>query len=601
MALTRAHPIETPWAERTRERVPLSEYPRPALVRPDWLCLNGAWEYAVVDSVGALGQANWPGPDGTIVVPFAIETAASGVARDLRPDQTLLYRRTIDVPPAWRGRRVALRFEAVDYEAAVLVDGRHLITHVGGYLPFAAEFTAGERHEVVVAVRDPSDAGGQQRGKQALRPRAYLYTATSGIWQTVWLEPLPDNAITRVLATTPATRDAIDVVVATDAPTPVTVAVDLGEGAKAEASGQSGTAIRIPIPRPRLWSPADPHLYPVTVRTADDEVATYAALRTVGLGKLPGRERERQAVVLNGEPILINLPLDQGYWPESGMTPPADDALAFDLDQARALGFNGLRKHVKIESRRYYYHADRLGMLIMQDAPSGGTVPLGTLAASALTVFDEHAGDTSHREHESTGRRSAVDRREFVEDLVGMIDLLAPHPSIIAWVPFNEGWGQFDSARIADVVRRRDPSRLVDPASGWFDVGVGHFRSRHRYVLPLLPPPLRDRRPLLISEFGGYNLALPGHLWDDDARFGYRFYRDAAALERALSRLWRRQLIPLVRRGLRGCVYTQLSDVEIESNGLLTYDRRVCKVSAEAMRRLNDELAAAFDALWRDR
>lgn len=576
---------------------PLPEYPRPQLQRRRWASLNGTWRYAVRDRGAELPRDEQiPSEfDGNITVPFAVETAASGVGRPFTPDEVLFYQRDIEVP--WSGR-TALNFEAVDYACAVFVDGVLAAEHRGGYLPFTVDLAEGEGpRRVIVVVHDPSDSGNQQHGKQALKPGGIWYTATSGIWGTVWMEPLPENAVTRVVATTPRSRDGLLVLVEAERAADVAVAVRLPDGGVAEASGRTGEELRVPLPDARLWSPSDPYLYRMTVRVGDDEVESWAGVRTVDLGPIPGVTTERPAVLLNGEPILLNTPLDQGYWPESGLTPPADEAMEYDLATLKRMGFNGARMHIKIASRRYYHLADQLGMLIVQDMVSGGTPRTGMVASAAVQFSDAHLTDRSDRAMKAAGRGEDANRREFLAELAAMVRLLSPHPSVVAWVPFNESWGQFDARGAAALVRRLDPTRLIDHASGWFDQGDGDFRSRHRYTLALKRPPRRDQRPFWLSEFGGYNLAVEGHLWDEKERFGYKFFDDANALATGIAALWRDQLIPLVEHGLRAAVYTQVSDVEIENNGLMTYDRAVIKVPVDLMRDLNAELYAALRAL----
>lgn len=594
--------LRTPWASQAiNQTVPLPQYPRPMLQRAEWLNLNGQWDYAVVpSSVGSLPHGPTPARyQGQITVPYALETVASGVTRSLAPDQTLFYRRAIDLPWQWRSRRMALNFEAVDHEAAVWVDGRCVGSHSGGYLPFSVELPhEGGRVEIVVGVRDPGPSGGQQYGKQSDVPGGIWYTATSGIWQTVWAEPLPANAITQVHAIATGALDGFDVRVETESSCPCQVVVDLPGGGSIAASGRSGQPIRIQLPNPRCWTLEDPYLYRLRVRTDEDEVASWAGLRCIAIGPIPGAAAsERPAVLLNGRPVLLNAPLDQGYWPETGMTAPADEALIFDLQQMRALGFNGVRKHIKVESRRFYHHADRLGMLVIQDVVNGGRPRVSLRMSRPVMSLDIQLPDTSRRALAAAGRASRANRERFETDLVGMIELLKPHPSVVVWVIFNEAWGQYQASRIEDLVRRIDPHRLVDAASGWFDQGGGDFRSRHRYILRLRRPPRRDRRPFLLSEFGGHNLAVAGHVWEGSGSFGYRFHSDSSQLDAALTSLYRDQLIPLVDHGLRGCTYTQLSDVEIETNGLLTFDRQICKPDADLLRVLNAELYAAFAAL----
>lgn len=593
--------LRTPWAARAiGNDLPLPQYPRPMLERDEWLNLNGRWDYAIVRSIGALAEEAFPTDhDGQITVPFAVETVASGVTRSLRPDQTIFYRRVIDLPERWASRRVALNFEAVDYETSVWVDGHLVGSHLGGYLPFSVELPAADGPmEVVVGVRDPGPSGGQQYGKQSDAPGGIWYTATSGIWQTVWAESLPANAITGVYAVATEARDGFDVRVETESPCQCDVVIELPDGGSLVASVESGQAIRIQLPEPRCWTLEDPYLHRLRVRTADDEVSSWAGLRTISVGPIPGAAAsQRPAVLLNGRPLLLNTPLDQGYWPETGMTAPADEALIFDLQQMRALGFNGVRKHIKVESRRFYHHADRLGMLVIQDVVNGGKPRVSLRRSRYVMSLDIQLRDTSRRALAVAGRSSRPDRELFESDLVGMLWLLSPHPSVVAWVIFNEAWGQYQTNRIENLVRAVDPNRLVDAASGWFDQGGGDFRSRHRYTLKLRRPPRRDRRQFFLSEFGGYNLPVGGHVWEAAGTFGYKYHTDAAEFDRALAALYREQLIPLVAYGLRGCVYTQLSDVEIETNGLFSFDRRVLKPDADLLRVLNAELSAAFEAL----
>jgi len=612
--------IATRWGEAFNRSSPLPEYPRPLLVRRDWLCLNGPWDYSIRQS-GARPCVADEIPaqfDGQIIVPYAVECALSGVCKPLQPDETLWYRRRVSLPAAWAGRRVRLHFEAVDYLAAVFVDGVPLGTHRGGYLPFSFDLPDANplpesglaNREIVVAVRDPGDTGLQQRGKQALNPAGILYTATSGIWQTVWLEPLPvANAICGVRVDAGPDLRSISLVVETGHPSAVAISIAMPDGGRLDVSGISGVPMYVDLPDPRLWTPADPYLYGLTAAIIDgsavvDSVESYFALRTIDLSPTPDTVAGtaagigadgRPVIRLNGKPVFLNAVLDQGYWPESGMTPPADDALIFDIESMKALGFNGLRKHVKIESRRFYWHADRLGMLIIQGAVSGGkNRAAGNLKVAAAMILGVHMEDHSPRALRLAGRSYKTDRDEFEADLWSMVDLLRNHPSVVMWAVFNESWGQFESLRIAGDLRVRDPTRLVDAVSGWHDQGGGDFRSRHTYLVKLRSPPRGDRRLYFVSEFGGYNLAVPGHMWDESRRFGYKFYSHAADLLAGYEKLIYDQLIPLVRSGLCAAVYTQVSDVEIESNGFYTYDRKVLKIDAAAVRVLNAELYAVF-------
>ena len=610
----------TPWG-RDLPRIPLPEHPDPMMERARWESLNGWWECAILP-VGSPG----PAPDQwrPILVPFAVETPASGVARPLLPDERLHYRRPVAIPPAWRGERIRIHFSAVDHECEVLIDGRPVARHTGGYLPFHVDVADTDRDAVELRLRvaDPTDTRGIQRGKQSLNPRTIWYTATSGIWGSVWMEPLPRTAIEVVdIRSEPdLTGFRLRVGVEGAGRGPLEVEVDLPDGERLRAAGTTGAWRRVEIPDPLPWSPDSPALYRFTIRAGGDEVRTWSALRTVALSdppasadgadrrgrwgprSLPSRwrrsDRRRggpgRCVLLNGEPVLVNAPLSQGYWPESGMTPPDEAALLHDLTTLRRMGFNAVRVHIKVESRRFYHLCDRLGLMVVQDMVSGGVPPLGIRASGAVQALGFTLPDRSAVFRRWTGRGGAAGRGRFVRELVGVIRHLRAHPCIVVWVPFNEAWGQFDARGAERLVRHADPTRLVDAASGWFDQGGGDFRSRHRYVLRLVAPPRGDGRAFYLSEFGGLNLVVEGHVWCDPAPFGYRFLEDREALARAMTELYRDQLVPLAAGGLAACTYTQVSDVERESNGLMTYDRVVTKVDPVLMARLNRELEEAF-------
>ena len=582
----------TPWG-RDLPRIPLPEHPDPMMERARWESLNGWWQCAIVPA-GSPGPA--PGQWRPILVPFAVETPASGVARPLLPDERLHYRRPVPIPPAWRGQRIRIHFCAVDHECEVMIDGRPAARHTGGYLPFHVDVADTDRDavELGLEVADPTDTRDIQRGKQSLNPRTIWYTATSGIWGSVWMEPLPRTAIEAVDIRPEPDLSGFRLRVGVEGAGrgPLEVEVDLPDGGRLRAAGTTGAWNRVDIPDPLPWSPDSPALYRFTIRAGGDEVRTWSALRTVALSAAsaggPGR-----CVLLNGEPVLVNAPLSQGYWPESGMTPPDEAALLHDLTTLRRMGFNAVRVHVKVESRRFYHLCDRLGLMVVQDMVSGGVPPLGIRASGAVQALGFTLPDRSAVFRRWTGRGGAAGRGRFVRELVGVIRHLRAHPCIVVWVPFNEAWGQFDARGAERLVRRADPTRLVDAASGWFDQGGGDFRSRHRYVLRLVAPPRGDGRAFYLSEFGGLNLVVEGRAWPG-APFGYRFLGDRGALARAMTELYRGQLVPLVAGGLAACTYTQVSDVERESNGLMTYDRVVVKVDPALMARLNRELEVAF-------
>ena len=592
-------PLTTVWADDPEGNLPLNEYPRPSLVRERWLNLNGCWEYAINSGVD---MAEFPeGADGEILVPFSPETRLSGVERILEPEETLWYRRSFTVPADWQGMAVQLNFEAVDWECSCFINGRPAGEHRGGYIPFSFDITSllvpGE-NRLELRVEDPSDAGLQQRGKQVLEPGYIYYRPSSGIWQTVWLEPVPSENHLSSFSCLPE-NDSSGFLLNAVCPKAGSVEIEISDdgGSIGRIKGGTGDSLRLPLSRPRLWSPEDPFLYDLKVRLFDgsgklvEEISSYTAMRTVS--RREGRDGHDR-ICLNGSPVFLHGPLDQGYWPESGMTAPSDEALIFDIRRMKDLGFNMIRKHIKVESRRWYYHADRLGMTVIQDMVSGGKNRAVPASLYVLGVLGRRAGDSSAGDHRKSGRSKAADRAFFKEELAQMIRLLINHPSIVCWVPFNESWGQFDSLEMEQLTRSLDPSRLVDHASGWIDQGGGDFYSQHRYKLKLNKKRKSDGRIHMLSEYGGYNLNVPGHMWDESNKFGYKALRTREEYEKALENLIVRQLLPLIPEGLGAAVYTQLSDVEIESNGFFTYDRRVLKCNEELLVRLNRMIYSAF-------
>lgn len=571
--------LTTPWGERLEENRILTEYPRPQMRRDSYLNLNGRWEYAITDSDEP--PLRW---DGTILVPFSPESALSGVGRTLRPGETLWYRREVTVPEGFlpRDGRLLLHFGAVDQEAAVYLNGVLLGRHMGGYNAFTLDATdaLGPRNTLVVRVHDDTDASFHSRGKQKTRRGGIWYTPQSGIWQTVWMEAVPRYYIESLHIVPLFDRSAVEVTVRCAQPLQCEATVD-----GRTVPFTSGEAARIPMPDFRAWSPEDPFLYDLTVTLGEDRIESYFGMRKIEV------RADRGGVMrlfLNGEPYFHSGLLDQGYWPDGLYTAPSDEALIFDIRTAKAMGFNLLRKHIKVEPMRWYYHCDRLGMLVWQDMPSGG----GKYRFSTVTlplVTGVHRRDNRYR---AFARASSQGRAEYMDELEEMVLQLFNAPSVALWVPFNEGWGQFDSTRVMERLRALDPTRPVDPASGWHDQGAGDLRSLHVYFKPFRFRRDRRGRALALSEFGGYNLRVDGHCFSQKD-YGYRRLPDAAALWRDFARLYERQVLPAVPRGLCAAVYTQLSDVEDELNGLMTYDRRVAKLDAEDVRELNDRLREA--------
>lgn len=576
--------IGTRWADEVSPESAWREYPRPQMTRSEWLTLNGLWEYAV------LPRGSEPRDyEGEILVPFCIESALSGVKRPLLPTEWLWYRRTFVVPEAWRGRRVLLHFGAVDWEATVWVNGQRAGSHRGGYLPFCFDIThclhpslpGQEGQEIRVCVWDPTDRYWQQRGKQVLRPKGIWYSAVSGIWQTAWLEPVPDVSVGGLKLTPDADSSSLRVETRIDGDAD---GVELGVAASdrgsvvAAAAGPAGTPISLSIPGARLWSPAEPFLYDLEVELRRsgqviDRVGSYFGLRKIELGKdSEGRAR----LCLNGRPLFQYGPLDQGYWPDGLYTPPSEDALRADVALVKALGCNMLRKHVKVEPARFYYECDRQGLIVWQDMPNGGRA-IGEVL-SFLAILSGRLRRRDNRLRWRAGRGMAAAREDYRRELREMADHLHSFPCVCAWVPFNEGWGQFDSAEVAQWLRAYDPTRPVDHASGWFDHGAGQMRSLHVYFKALPGDEPDQERALVLSEFGGYSLRVAGHEWDASAEFGYRKLGSTQALTDAYIELLEKQLKPWIRRGLSAAIYTQTTDVETEVNGFVTYDRAVEKM-----------------------
>ena len=571
--------LMTPWGEHLDENCILTEYPRPQMRRDSYLNLNGRWEYAITDSDEL--PRRW---DGTILVPFSPESALSGVGRSLQPGQTLWYRREVILPQGFipADGRLLLHFGAVDQEAAVYWNGRLLGRHMGGYNAFTLDATdaLGPRNSLVVRVHDDTDASFHSRGKQKTRRGGIWYTPQSGIWQTVWMEAVPRHYIESLRIVPLFDQSAVEVMVRCSQPLQCEATVD-----GRTVPFTSGEPARIPMPDFRAWSPEDPYLYDLSVTLGEDRVESYFGMRKMEVRADRGGVKR---LFLNGEPYFQSGLLDQGYWPDGLYTAPSDEALIYDIQTAKAMGFNLLRKHIKVEPMRWYYHCDRLGMLVWQDMPSGG----GKYRFSTITlplVTGIHRRDNHYR---AFARASSQGRGEYMDELEEMVGQLFNAPSVVLWVPFNEGWGQFDSTFVMERLRALDPTRPVDPASGWHDQGAGELRSLHVYFKPFRFRRDRRGRALALSEFGGYNLRVDGHCFNQKD-YGYRRLPDAAALWRDFSRLYEREVLPAVPRGLCASVYTQLSDVEDELNGLMTYDRRVVKLDADEVRELNERLKEA--------
>ena len=606
-------PLTTPWGEALDPARVRAEHPHPQFAREDFRLLNGWWQYAIVPTLDAARSWAKVRPparyDGRILVPFSPEAPLSGVGRTVRPDDLLWYRRAFATPALDEGARCVLHFEAVDYACACYVNGELAGCHEGGYLPFSFDVTdllherpdhlpahgIIEENEVELCVWDPSEAGTQPRGKQRIDHGGIWYTAQSGIWQPVWLEVVPACRVQALALRPDAATGMLNLTVGIHGAgrlLHVDVAAADGtlvarETVRVEAEGIA-PEVQLPIPDLRLWSPDDPYLYGVTLRYGHDVVHSYAAFRTVEVAR-DGQGAFR--FLLNGEPLFLRGVLDQGYWPDGLMTAPSDEALAFDVQAMRDAGFNLLRKHLKVEADRWYYHCDRLGMLVWQDMVSGGG-PLNAWETSYKPTllrrsWGSYADDTPrHRQRLSAGDEAYRDQwRAACRETVAY---LADHPCVVTWVLFNEGWGQFDAAVATAEVRALDPTRPVDAVSGWYDQHCGDFLSVHDYFRPLAVYPddparlvgaaaARGGRAFVISEFGGLALGVQDHVAYQGI-YGYDTFDGATAWAAGVRDVLA-AADALEARGLAGWVYTQLSDVEEEANGILTYDRRVNKLA----------------------
>jgi len=614
-----ASTLVTRWGKAVTPANAWRSYPRPQMRRSAWLNLNGEWEYAIRPKAAAEPQRM----DGKILVPFAVESRLSGVARPVTPNDRLWYRRSFVVPSSWRGRRVLLHFGAVDYEAHILVNDSLAGSHRGGSDAFSLDVTdylKDGANELVVQVTDPTSTGAQARGKQQLNPEGIWYTPVSGIWQTVWLEPVPALHIEDMKITPDIDRGTLSVEVALNRSAGDEDAVRitaLREGRAIAATLVRGNrAASLSIPDARLWSPEDPFLYDLKVElvrvrspyaaqgpgaTLDrgaavltapeaelyrnavvvgaprDAVDAYFAMRksSIGPGKVPGQP----VLMLNNKPVFQNGTLDQGWWPDGLLTPPSEEAIRFEIDYLKKAGFNMLRKHIKVEPAQYYFEADRMGILVWQDMPSG-------VEEGSLDQFVRPSSQTEAVMPQET-------TNAFEYELTRMVSDLRNHPSIVMWVVNNEGWGQYASTRLANMVRELDPSRLVNKASGWLDTGDAgsDVYDIHTYEETPRAPAHQSQRAIVLGEFGGIGLPVEGHLWFPEKRnWGYQTAKDQADFQARYQRKYDEVIRQARELDLSAAVYTQTTDVEGEVNGLLTYDREVSKLPIETFARIHAPL-----------
>ncbi|MGN6508618.1 MAG: glycoside hydrolase family 2 protein [Chitinophaga sp.] len=579
--------ISTPWGEQLNPDSALQEYPRPQFVRDNWKNLNGLWNYALTPRDAGVPE-QW---QGKILVPFAIESSLSGVGETVGKDQLLWYRQSFELPAGSKGRKTLLHFGAVDWKADVYVNGQLAGTHTGGFDPFSFDITPllkkGKKQELTVKVWDPTDEGPQPRGKQVRKPEGIWYTPVTGIWQTVWLETVPGTYLSAVHQT-----PDIDAKTLTISSTVVNPAQDDNvvfsawkNGEKvAEAEAAPGATAVLNIGDPHLWSPSDPFLYDLKMSIvrkgkAVDEVDSYFAMRKISLGK---DAQGVQRMLLNNKFLFQYGPLDQGWWPDGLYTAPSDEALKFDVEKTKEMGFNMIRKHIKVEPARWYYHCDKLGIMVWQDMPSGD---LGNR-------WEQRPGIVGRA---TDKKRSAESEKYYREEWDRIMNVLHNTPSIVVWVPFNEAWGQFKTKEITEWTMKKDPSRLVNSASGGNFEHTGHIIDLHNYPDPVMPDPEiygKADRAIVLGEFGGLGLPVDGHVWQQKDNWGYQTFKTAQEL---FSRYgdYMIKLESLIKIGLSAAVYTQTTDVEVETNGLMTYDRKIFKNPVESFHNVHEKLYQA--------
>ena len=575
--------IKTPWAEKIDVQNVWAEYPRPIMERTDWQNLNGLWDYAILKA-GAAEPLKF---DGSILVPFAVESSLSGVQKSVGQDNELWYKRSFTVNPKWKGKTILLQFGAVDWKAEVWLNDIKIGSHKGGYTPFNFDITPFLNkigtQKLVVKVWDPTDAGFQPRGKQVNAPKGIFYTAVTGIWQTVWLEAVPEKYLTAVKAIPNIDKGQLNVKVCTEgASKSEYFEAKVFDNGKliGSSKGLVSEPIDIVIPDAKLWSPESPYLYDLQVSLFSngivvDQVKSYCAMRKISTRR---DDNGIMRIQLNNKDYFGFGPLDQGWWPDGLYTAPCDEALKYDIQKTKDLGFNQIRKHVKVEPARWYFHCDQIGMLVWQDMPSGGDSPRW----QSQQYFN---GIEFLRTDES----EANYRREWKE----IMDMVSPYPSVVCWVPFNEAWGQFKTKEIVEWTKNYDPGRLVNPASGGNHYGVGDMLDLHNYPAPKMY--LYDgQRPTVLGEYGGIGFPMEGHLWATDKNWGYVQFKDSKAVTDEYVK-YGEILYGMIRNGFSAAIYTQTTDVEGEVNGLMTYDRKVVKMDENRVKEINQKICKSLN------
>jgi beta-galactosidase/beta-glucuronidase len=575
--------ISSSWSEQVNPANPLPEYPRPQMERSNWTNLNGLWNYTVTIK-DAVNASSW---GGQILVPFAIESSLSGVGRMVGKDSTLWYNRKFSLKKEMKGKKILLHFGAVDWRTKVLVNGKEAGTHEGGFDPFTFDITSllkksGDQ-ELTLSVWDPTDEGPQPRGKQVVKPEGIWYTPVTGIWQTVWIEAVPDTYISAIKPTPDIDNQSISInAAAINAKDGDKISITAWDGPNkvAEAESAPGQGAVLKIDNAKLWSPESPFLYDLKISLTRngkkvDEVKSYFAMRKSSVGT---DENGIKRMLLNNKFIFQYGPLDQGWWPDGLYTAPTEEALVYDIDKTKEMGFNMIRKHIKVEPARWYYHCDKAGILVWQDMPSGD---LGNRWDSRPAIVGI-ANDQ---------KRSAESESYYKKDWNNIIDALYPFPSIVVWTPFNEGWGQFKTPEIAEWTRKKDPSRLVNSASGGNFTYVDHIIDVHNYPEPVMPSAdiFGKNLALVLGEYGGLGLPVSGHVWQEKDNWGYQSFKTADDLL-AKYTVFIDTLDHLIGKGLSAAVYTQTTDVEVEVNGLMTYDRKVVKNPPAKFKGLHQKL-----------
>ena len=590
--------LATRWKNQVDTNNPLPEYPRPNMVRDSFLSLNGEWDYCINQ------QEKVAEYDGTIIVPFSPETALSGVQKIVMPEDYLHYRKVFRLPDGFKKDRVLLHFGAVDQECSVYLNGQLLGEHVGGYLSFSFDITdvlTDGENVLTLCVRDMTEKAPHARGKQKLVRKggmsSLFYTPQSGIWKTVWLESVAKEYI-ESLKITPLYDEAavkVEICIRNAGEELRNAKVKVLDAGKvvAEATVDVVKAEALfPLKDFVSWTPENPHLYDLEVTYGEDKVTSYFGMRKFSVGK---DKKGLLRFYLNNKPFFFNGVLDQGYWPESLMTAPTEEALKYDIVKLKDLGYNTIRKHIKIEPDRFYYLCDKLGMIVWQDMPNGGG-NYNLLHVMYLTnVFSWYGRTIKDNHYGIFARRDENGRNQYYKDLKGMVKQLYNYPSIAVWVPFNEGWGQFDATKATELIRSLDNTRLVNEACGWFDQKGGDMYSIHNYLRKLKVKPQKDR-VVALTEFGGYAFPIPGHM-ACEKEFGYKHYKTKKELTANYKRLWEEEIYPNLEKGLSSAIYTQTSDIEEEINGLMTYDREGNKFEEEELKMLHRRLYEVFEIM----